>query len=136
MSGPQKKCRNGHPISSDPGGPPVTCPTCGAGLESAHPFLLGALAGLGSCVLVSVIEMKLIQYSLSFPPGLFILWGSIPLVFVISGAVGAAHLKVRFGNTRDLRKLIRGTLSVFSVFLILWVLFLLLVLASAPSVNY
>ena len=96
--------------------------------------MLGLLVGLGSAVLVSVFEFWILGYAISTNSalGLLLLVAAIPLVFLVSGGIGTAYLRSRYGNTVGLGKILLGTLPMVIVFTILWG-FLLLLLAILYS---
>ena len=93
----------------------------------AHPFLLGAALGFGASILVSALELLGSRYTLSTPDTSLawaILLAAIPSVFILTGGVGAAFLKVRFGNTLGVGSVGWGSVPVVVVFTILWAVLL------------
>jgi hypothetical protein len=124
----EQRCRNGHPVHREGEGFPTFCPTCGIRLSAAHPLLLGVLTGFGASILVSALELSMLSYAINTNStlGLVILVGAIPLVFVFSGGIGAAYLRLRYGNMNGLGQVLLGTFPVVILFTILWGAFLLL----------
>ena len=89
----------------------------------AHPFLLGVALGFGASILVSVLEFLGSGYTLNTPDAFVafaILLAAIPSVFVLTGGLGAAFLKAKYGNTLGVGRVVWGSVPVVVVFTILW----------------
>ena len=96
----------------------------------AHPFLLGVALGFGASILVSALELLGSNYTLSTPDtsvASAILLAAIPSVLVLTEGLGAAFLKVRYGNTLGVGRVLWGSVPVVVLFTILWAVLLLFI---------
>jgi hypothetical protein len=96
----------------------------------AHPFILGVALGFGASILVSTLELLGSSYTLyRADPSVAwaLLLGAIPAVFILTGGLGAALLKARYGNTLGIWRIVLGSVPVVVQFTILWSILLLFV---------
>ena len=93
----------------------------------AHPFALGVALGFGAAVLVSALELlgsSYTFYSADTSVASVILLAAIPSVLVLTGGIGAAFLKVRYGNSLGIGRVVWGSVPAVVVFTILWAVLL------------
>ncbi len=124
------RCKRGHEVPFEGRLPAELCPTCGARVRMAHPFVLGVALGFGASILVSVLELlgsSYTFYSADSSVAWAALLAAIPSVFILTGGFGAAFLKAQYGNTLGVGRIVLGSVPVVIVFTMLWAVLLLFI---------
>ena len=123
----ETKCPNGHVAAAPGEGVPDHCPVCGTRTRLAHSFFYGLGVGFLACVGVSILEFVLLPVTTYASWGLLVLFGAIPLVFLVSGSTGGLLMKTRYGNAAGFGSFLGGTAVVVFVFTVLWGIFIFII---------